>query len=164
MITYEQARRAKTIYQSAYVSVRVRNAMEKILQEYKRQGERQDKLAKIPINRDLYARYLFFKENGGFVVGKRAICALELARAEIWCQDNNFDFLWEYDDIDHYGDHEYWCLDARRENAGYTTDGELSDYFLVYGRMRDSHTHEVLMCGMWETYEENGRGRPGLGL
>lgn len=44
--------------------------------------------------------YRFFYDNAGWIVGRRAEGALELARAERWAADNGLGFSWEpdYDD------------------------------------------------------------------
>jgi len=51
---------------------------------------------------DLYARYRFFKEHAGYIVGRRAECALSLARAEaLFDRADELGVArieWEYDD------------------------------------------------------------------
>ena len=40
----------------------------------------------------------FFFENAGYIVGQRAACALSLARAEQYAEDNDWKAVWEWDD------------------------------------------------------------------
>jgi hypothetical protein len=72
---------------------------------------------------NLYRRYRFFKENGGYCVGSRAISAVALARAEQWAEDNDIDYTWEWDTDGDLGDHACWCRDERRREAGYSSFG-----------------------------------------
>lgn len=75
--------------------------------------------------------FRFFSENAGYAVGRRAIGALALARAEQWAEENDVRFDWEYDEAyeeyaDAQGDHAGWCS---KERQGIP------------------HTHRVLWCG-----------------
>ena len=96
------------------------------------------------INTDLYKRYIFFKEWGGWRIGYKAIDALNLAKAEIWAEENDVTYTWEWDDDGELMDHEYWCANARRNNAGYNSDGETTS------RYERDHLyqceHEILGC------------------
>ena len=97
----------------------------------------------------LYIAYRFFRRHGSSIVGESATCALALARAELWMEDQEeLDFIWEYDDQaidDCAGEHELWCSEARRFEAGYDTDGtELPNYAEL------SCKHEVLWCALVE--------------
>jgi hypothetical protein len=48
-------------------------------------------------------RYQFFAKHAGYIVGRHAEGALDLARAERWAEQNAIEFLWEDDDIDPAG-------------------------------------------------------------
>lgn len=61
--------------------------------------------------------YKFFKENGGYIVGRRALAAIHLARAEKLAQFHGYTFEWDWDDDADLGDHEEWCTKARRAEA-----------------------------------------------
>lgn len=95
--------------------------------------------------RDIQRRFRFFLAHGGYIVGEHARCALELARAERWANDNGCTYTWEPDDPADLMDHEYWCNDARREKAGYWPDGQPHRYGL---HSRLAHTHDVEGCVM----------------
>ena len=48
----------------------------------------------------MYNRYLFFKNHAGYIVGKKALCALNLAKSEALAEanSNRVRFEWQYDD------------------------------------------------------------------
>lgn len=84
----------------------------------------------------LYKRYLFFRDHAGYCVGYRAGDALALARAEMWAEACDIEFLWseDYDDYPNsLGNHGYWCTQESREEYEGTRD-------------RDRHTHEIYWC------------------
>ncbi len=58
------------------------------------------------IDRDLLKSFKFFKANGGYIEGRRAECALQLARAEREASAEGLRFCWQDDSIDdpHYRD------------------------------------------------------------
>jgi hypothetical protein len=43
----------------------------------------------------LAAAYRFFREHAGYIVGESAVCAMRLARAELWAERENVAFSWE---------------------------------------------------------------------
>lgn len=55
----------------------------------------------------MFKRYAFFKEHAGYVVGRRAECALSLARAEVLleqaCELGLAEVEWVYDDMPYDG-------------------------------------------------------------
>lgn len=72
------------------------------------------------MDRSLARAYKFFKDHSGYVVGKRAIGALQLAKAEIEAENRGWDVRWEPEQEaveDFLGDHEFWCARARRNAA-----------------------------------------------
>lgn len=82
------------------------------------------------MNTDLLRAYMVHR-NRGSVVGQDAMCALRRARAELEAARLGWYCCWEYEDedpSDFYGDHEYWCRDAKR--------GKCTG-------------HEVLWCGVY---------------
>lgn len=76
--------------------------------------------------------YRFHFANGGYIVGKRAECALRAARAERWLEDHADDYgltvIEQADDDTDLGDHEYWCAAARTSARG------IQPYARQYGR------------------------------
>jgi hypothetical protein len=44
---------------------------------------------------ELFDAFRFFHENAGYVVGRRAVCALALARAELRAKDEGLTVRWE---------------------------------------------------------------------
>lgn len=67
----------------------------------------------------LYKRYLFFKDHAGYCVGQRAVGALALARAEMWAEEHDIEFAWEWDDDGDLSDHSYWCNQAKLDEDYY---------------------------------------------
>lgn len=55
--------------------------------------------------------YRFFFENAGYIVGQRAVCALQLARAEEYASDND----WEAECVDDDCPDLSWMSDDERE-------------------------------------------------
>lgn len=51
-----------------------------------------------PLRAHLVERFRFFLANAGYVVGRRAQGALELARAEARAEDEGLSFVWEADE------------------------------------------------------------------
>lgn len=51
--------------------------------------------------------YLFFKENAGYIVGKRAQGALAMAKAERWAKEECLEFIWETDPFSSPDDFEF---------------------------------------------------------
>lgn len=92
--------------------------------------------------------FQFFLERSGYVVGKRAIGALALARAERQAQERGIKFVWEWDDDPDLGDHGYWCATERKRLA--QAEGRPVDNPPVRGwAHRHSESvcdHEVLYC------------------
>jgi len=59
----------------------------------------------------LLRAYRFFVANAGYVVGHRAECALNLARAEQYARENDWQAEWVWDDDADLS----WMSDAERE-------------------------------------------------
>jgi hypothetical protein len=93
------------------------------------------------VNLDLYKRYVFFKNNAGYIVGQKAQCALALARSEIWLEANEYTCIWDYDYDADLGDHEYWCSKAIEESYLERTEG-----------LRHYHSHECFWCQLWDKH------------
>lgn len=93
----------------------------------------------------LHRAFRFFFKSAGYVVGRRANGALQLARAEAWADDNGYCFEWHSDDDADLGDHEYWCAGARRDKAGFDQDG---DEIPSYRRSTECPGHEAEYCLM----------------
>lgn len=113
------------------------------------------------MHRDLYKRYCFMKAYAGYCLGRRAIGAIALARAEQWiCNQKDYGFVWEDDSYDSdLGDHEYWCSTARRLQAGYNSNGEeISHHYSRYGEQCE-HDVESCMLVKLATDEDNYRDR-----
>lgn len=91
------------------------------------------------IQTDLYNRYQFFAQHAMSSIGRNAIRALQLAKAEIWAEAHGMAFVWEWDGDGDLGDHECWCKEAARFDAG-------------YGRYPDPQCeHEILWCrAVWQ--------------
>jgi hypothetical protein len=51
------------------------------------------------MTKTLVRAYRFFFANAGYVVGQRAVCALDLARAEQYSRDNDWSTEWVNDDF-----------------------------------------------------------------
>lgn len=103
------------------------------------------------INKDLYRRYRFFKASAGYCVGLRAVGALQLARAEIWAEEQELTFVWDGDIGGELGDHEEWCSDARRSAAGYGWQGEK----LSRSYLRDNGCSHEVSCCLCEDQDDN---------
>jgi hypothetical protein len=88
------------------------------------------------VNRNLYTRYLFFKDHAGYCVGRKALGALALAKAEIWAEEKEVEYRWDWDDDGDLGDHHYWCSTAIEENHFHMPE-------------RSRHTHEILWCAAY---------------
>lgn len=76
------------------------------------------------ISKTFIASYRFFREHAGYVVGKAAECALNLARAEQWAVDNGYTFRWEPDDMH----------DLDQEDLRHITDVECCSMLDEHGR------------------------------
>lgn len=43
------------------------------------------------------AAFRFFFANAGYILGRRAVCAHQLLKAEQWAKENDVTFTWSYD-------------------------------------------------------------------
>ena len=62
----------------------------------------------------LIEAYRFFVKHSGYVVGRRAIGAMNLARAEAYAKAAGYTVTWEPDFDADLGDHEAWCSAAKQ--------------------------------------------------
>lgn len=97
------------------------------------------------MNKQLRRAFQFFLKHSGYCVGQRAKGALQLARAERWAETEGYTFEWRYDADADLGDHEYWCNAARRDKAGYDSDG---NQITSYRRRPECAGHEAEYCLM----------------
>jgi len=93
------------------------------------------------MDRKLQNAFRFFYANAGYIVGKRAVGAIALARAERWASQLGYEYRWNFEQEnynDFLGDHAYWCADERASRQ---------------------HEHEVFYCVL----ETHGRILASLG-
>lgn len=69
------------------------------------------------MNQQLFAAYRFFKAHAGYIVGRSAMGALALAKAERYAELVGYEFAWAYDDDADLGDHASWCSNAKRDRC-----------------------------------------------
>jgi len=126
------------------------------------------------MTKDLQQAFRFFHANIGGVVGRIAIDAIALARAEQWARDNDLEFQWEYEDdadlswcdrcehikecstqyrswfgCDHYRSHEHEVLWVRVELDGEQVSlGGIVDADRDYRRIIEAQLAEELHDGL----------------
>jgi hypothetical protein len=66
------------------------------------------------MTKQLRDAYRFFREHAGYIVGRRALGAYALAKAEQYAALVGYEIVWEYDYDAELGEHELWCSDAAR--------------------------------------------------
>jgi hypothetical protein len=87
----------------------------------------------------LLETFKFFRDNAGYVVGRRAEGAYHLAVAEWKAEKRSWTFEWRPDDDGDLGDHEYWCANARRRANGPKAGRTHScEHFIEYAVLKDS--------------------------
>lgn len=83
----------------------------------------------------------FFHENAGWAAGRKAIGALELARAEAAAANNGWRVVWSQDEDPDLGDHAYWCADERA--------GRQHDHDVECADLQDDTGHTLAtLCGI----------------
>lgn len=88
--------------------------------------------------------YQFFKANAGYIVGKSALCALDLARAEQFASESEFEYRWE---LDEFFDYDGWADDSVMEDAAPKFEsGEWSPEVCSLYDSNGNHLHSL--CGI----------------
>lgn len=105
-----------------------------------------------PAKTTLYARYKFFKENGGGIVGEQAKSALLLARAEEWLHSHDeLDVIWQYDD-DADGGPSDWGWSAKDVEKWDKTEHEVE-----WCHITDGNDVLASLSGIWDATREYRR-------
>lgn len=106
--------------------------------------------------RNVWKAYQFFRGQTG-VVGRDAIVALGLAKAERRAKALGFRFVWAGDDDPDLGDHEFWCPAAKARVA--YDEGRPVDLAAFSDRNRRTGafcSHEVLYCVVYAENDTEG--------
>lgn len=106
------------------------------------------------MTRELYKRYLFFKEHGGQLVGRQAEMALRSARAEKWLEEHEDEYtvVWDFEEYPSGGPRD-WGWDDKAIEAW-----DKDDHICEYCRIEDADGNILDSLGdIWDASDEYRR-------
>jgi hypothetical protein len=117
-------------------------------------------------SKNLRKSFQFFLKNAGYIVGKKAVSAIELARAELYAKEQGWEFSWEWDEFGDNGpvdwgwnqkdcDRFYFEI-SKRENGSYKVDEREHTQEICV--LKDAEGIQLdCLCGIWDATPEYQR-------